>query len=121
MGYAGWHGVCDPSGVLVAISYEPIEGTLCCRLRSGEIYLYLNVPEDKYQILLRAKFAGAYWRRKIKDYYECIPPNGIPLPIKFDDSAMKAHQAKLARQRLEAATRPEWDLFGNPLPRARRS
>ena len=79
MGFRGWHGVTDKSNNLLAVSYEPIEGTLACRFKSRqEPYLYQNVPENVYQILLRSPYAGSYFRKYVKDKYallgEKLPP-----------------------------------------------
>jgi hypothetical protein len=94
-----------------------MEGTLACRFKStADAYIYLEVPEAKYQSLIRSKFAGSYFRKQIKDKYTCIAPNGIPLPAKMDDSPIKAKQAKQAKKRLEAVKSPTLDLFGMVLP-----
>ena len=88
MGFRGWHGVTDHLHILLAVSYEPIEGTLACRFSTGEPVIFSNVPEEKYQILLRHKFAGSYFRKHIRAKYAVLgsPPPDYqptePLPAK---------------------------------------
>jgi len=76
MGYRGWHGVTDHLHILIAISYEPIDGTLGCKFCTGEPVIFVNVPETVYQSLLRNKYAGSYFRRHIKPKYAVM---GEPL------------------------------------------
>lgn len=58
-----------------------MEGTLACRFKSREQpYLYANVPENAYQILLRSPYAGSYFRKQIRDKYPLI---GEKLPAPY--------------------------------------
>ena len=71
--FRGWHGVTDKSNSLLAVSYEPIEGSLGCRFKSREKpYIFANVPEQIYQILLKSPYAGSYFRKYVKDKYTLI-------------------------------------------------
>jgi hypothetical protein len=101
---------------MLAVCYEPVEGSLACRFRSG-IYVFQGVPENQYQILIKSPFAGSYFRKTIKDKYPCINPQGNPIPAKLDDSAVKAKQKRQAKKRLAAVPSPQWDLFGMELPK----
>jgi KTSC domain-containing protein len=113
MGYRGWHGVQDHIHSLIAISYEPIDGTLACQFKSGEPYLYTNVPENIYQILLRSPFAGAYFRKHVKDRYPCLNQR----PAEFKESEVPAEKlARMAEQRLQAMPEATMDLFGLVTP-----
>jgi hypothetical protein len=109
--YSGWRGVTDPSHSLICVSYEPIQGSLACRFKTG-VYVFEGVPENKYQILLKSPFAGSYFHKQIKDKYPCYNPQGILIPAKLDDSAVKAKQAKQAKKRLEAVPELTMNLFG---------
>lgn len=114
--HRGWRGVTDPSYSLLAVCFEPVEGTLACRFRSG-VYVFLGVPEAQYQILIKSPFAGAHFRKTIKDKYPCINPQGNPIPAKLDNSAVKEKQKKQAKKRLAAVPIPQLDLFGMELPK----
>lgn len=72
MTYRGWHGVTDAKHILIAVSYEPTEGTLACKMCSGEPVIHLNVPEAVYQSLLRNKFAGSYYRKHVRPKYPVL-------------------------------------------------
>ena len=112
MGYAGWHGISDHLHMLLAVSYEPVDGSLACRFNTTpQPVVYLKVEEHRYNCLLRSKFAGSYFRNHIRGKYECIS-DGRLIPAKLDDAPVKAKQAKQAKKRLEAVTSPERDLFG---------
>ena len=112
MGYAGWHGISDHLHILLAVSYEPVDGSLACRFNTTEEpVVYLKVEEHRYNCLLRSKFAGSYFRKHIRGKYECIS-DGRLIPAKLDDAPVKAKQAKQAKKRLEAVASPERDLFG---------
>ena len=107
MGYAGWHGISDHLHMLLAVSYEPVEGSLACRFNTTEEpVVYLKVEEHRYNCLLRSKFAGSYFRKHIRGKYECIS-DGRLIPAKLDDAPVKAKQAKQAKKRLEAVASPE--------------
>ncbi len=106
MGYAGWHGVTDKSGCLLCISYEPIEGTLACRFKSRpDPYIYLNVPENIYQVLLRSPFAGSYFRKNVRDKY---PMMGEDVPSPYQP------KEKPSAKNLKPVQypNPQRDLFG---------
>jgi hypothetical protein len=116
--YSGWRGVQDPSYSLLAASYEPVEGHLAIRFKSG-IYVFEGVPEHKYTCLIRSIYAGAYFRTQIKDKYPCIDPLGNLLPAKVDNSPVKRKQAKQAKQakaRLDAVPSMTMNLFGEVEP-----
>jgi hypothetical protein len=125
--FSGWRGVTDPSGSLVCVSYEPIEGTLACRFKSlAEAYIYEGVPEAKYQVLISSPYAGTYFRKQIKDKYPCVRPDGIRIPAKmyYPDAPKKKLEA-LSRKRLEEVPVQDWGLFGPihsvPKPTGKRS
>ena len=106
MGYAGWKGVTDHLHILVAVSYEPVEGHLSCRFNSGEPLIHSGVPERLYQILLHSPFAGSYYRKHIRGNYPC-PFATNPPPYKPTQSIEK----KLPPL---PETKPiELDLFGS--------
>lgn len=108
MGYSGWHAICDEKHMLLSVSYEPVEGSLFCRMWSGDTWRFCAVPENKYLILLRSKFAGSYFRKFIMRSYRCEDMNGIPMAFK----ASKPPEKKL--QKVDYPN-PERGLFG-PMP-----
>ncbi len=111
--YRGWHGVTDNKHILIAVSYEPVEGTLACRFVAGEPVIHLNVPENLYQILLRSSYAGSYYRKQIANKFPLLNP---PEKKRFQSDdlrrAEEAKQAILGKKRLAESERPETNLFG---------
>jgi hypothetical protein len=109
MGYAGWHGVTDKSNQLLAICYEPIEGTLGCRFKSRqEPYLFTNVPENVYQVMLRTPYAGSYFRKHVKGKYPMIGEN-LPAPYQPTEKPTPKDIPVIV------VPNPERDLFGQPI------
>lgn len=102
MGYRGWHGVTDPKHILLAVCYEPIDGTLACRFNTGDPVMHINVPEVKYQILLKSPFAGSYYRKHIKPKYPYLPGTEPKRGVKVAENveAIQAKREKLNLQRL---------------------
>jgi KTSC domain len=105
MGFRGWHGVTDPQHVLIAVSYEPVEGTLACKMVSGEPVIHSGVPEAQYQILLKSPFAGSHYRRFIRPKYPVLNPK----PAKFKAGPLP--EKKLPKVEYPS---PQRDLFGTP-------
>ena len=117
MGYAGWKGVTDHLHILIAVSYEPVEGTLACRMNTGEPIIHVGVPERMYQILLHSPFAGSYYRKNIRTRYPC-PYADNPPPYKPKENGPSVKRMLLGRKRLEAVTEAkpiQTDLFGEIL------
>lgn len=54
----------EPSVFLVA-AYDEGKQDLYLRFRSGEVYRYFDVPEQKYQEFLAADSKGGYFRENI--------------------------------------------------------
>ena len=103
--YGGWHPVCDHRHSLIAVSYEPVEGTLCCKFHSTEQpYLYAGVPENIFHILLRSKYAGAYLRKHVIGRYRCL--NEKPKPYEPKEKIVKRLPER------EVSMSPQMDLFG---------
>ena len=103
MGYAGWHGIQDHLHQLIAVSYEPIEGHLCCRFHStDEVYIYVGVPEAKYQTLLKSPYAGSYFRKFIKGVHRCL--NEVPPEYKPTGDGPQKKATALAKKRLAEVT-----------------
>ena len=106
--YSGWRGVTDKSNNLLAISYEPIEGTLACRFKSRqEPYLYANVPESIYQILLRSPYAGSYFHKHVKGKYALVGEN-LPPPFKVTPPDKKLPPM---REKPTGTPEPQMSLF----------
>lgn len=115
MGYSGWHGVTDHLHILIAVSYEPVSGDLACRFNSGADWIYYEVPEQKYQILIRSPYAGSYFRKHIKEKFRCeclspAPKSMVPL-----SDAPEKKLAAMAAKRLSETPQMEHTLFG-PVP-----
>lgn len=101
MGYAGWHAVTDPSGMLLAVSFEPTEGTLVCRFSGGQIVIHLAVTERIYSILIRSPYAGTYYRKYVQSHFQIAEV--VPADHQPSDAAKGAIRAKnklLSDQRL---------------------
>ncbi|MEO6290556.1 MAG: KTSC domain-containing protein [Ginsengibacter sp.] len=58
-----------PSSVLSTISYRRATASLTITFVSGTVYIYRNVPEEKYVGLLASKSKGKYFNRYIKEIY----------------------------------------------------
>ncbi len=102
--YGGWHGITDHLHILVAVSYAPLEGgMLSCRMCSGPPVTHIGVPEEKFHILLRSKFAGSYYRKHIRNQFPIIGQE-IPEPYQGDETAA---ENKLERLAIKAADRPK--------------
>ena len=115
IGYSGWHSVCDHKHLLIAVCYEPVDGTLSCRFNSGTVVLHFGVPENLYQILLRSKFGGAYYRKHIMRKYRCENADGTVPKFQSASRAPQEKLAALAKKRLESVPEMEATLFG-PMP-----
>jgi len=105
--YSGWRGVTDHLHILIAVSYEPIEGWLSCRMNTGEPIIFAGIPERKYQILIHSPYAGSYFRKHIRGSYPC--------PF---ESELSPYQPKeqpspknLTRPEIPKATVPQMNLF----------
>lgn len=109
--YGGWHGVSDHLHILLAVSYEPIEGTLACRFSTGEPLLYANVPENMFQILIRSKFAGAYFRKHIGRKFVCLNPPPPKAELTELKSSVQKKAKILERKRAERVQTMEPSLF----------
>ncbi|HKH46838.1 MAG TPA: KTSC domain-containing protein [Thermoanaerobaculia bacterium] len=57
------------SSAIASVGYDPKRGTLEVEFRSGNVYRYLNVPEEVYQDLLQAKSKGRYFGSSIRGQY----------------------------------------------------
>ena len=57
------------SSDLAEVGYDPFEGILEIKFRSGATYVYFNVPVHVYEGLLRAGSKRSYFHRNIKDRY----------------------------------------------------
>ncbi len=105
--YDGWHGVTDHLFILMAVSFEPVDGLLCCKFRTGEPVVFAGVPEAVYQSLLRNKFAGSYFRKHIRGKYPC-PFESELSPYQPKE---KLPEKKLIRPEIPKATKPQMDLW----------
>ena len=115
--HRGWRGVTDPKHVLIAVSFEPVEGSLACRMCNGEDRIHLAVPERLYRILLRSPYAGAYYRKYIARQFLLLnPPEAKPFRSAELYAAIAAKGKILRRKRLVAAEHPETNLFGEAIP-----
>ena len=57
------------STLLASALYDPLRRHLEIALRSGERYLYFQVPPHCYQQLLNADSKGAYFNRHIRNHF----------------------------------------------------
>ena len=116
MGYAGWHAVTDPSGMLLAVSFDPTGEMLVCRFKGGQMVIHLAVTERIYGILIRSPYAGTYYRKYVQSCYQIAQV--VPAPHRESKDAKAAIQAKskrLADKRLAAVKTvypAQTNLFG---------
>jgi hypothetical protein len=59
------------SEMLEAVGYDEAKQVLEVIFRSGELYLYHDVPKEAYEGLLAAKSKGRYMHSHIIDQYRC--------------------------------------------------
>jgi hypothetical protein len=112
--YSGWRGVTDHLHILLAVSFEPVEGSLACRFNTGEPLIHVGVPEAKYQTLIHSPFAGSYYRKFIRSKYPC-PYNDVAPKYKPEGDGPARKREKQAKERLAAVgeAKPiELTLFG---------
>lgn len=57
------------SSTLAAVGYESAVRILHLEFCSGELYRYLDVPEELYEGLLRASSKGQYFNERIRDRF----------------------------------------------------
>lgn len=56
-----------------AVGYSDNDQIFYCKfLNSGDEYIYLDVPSEKYQELLNAHSKGGYYNQQIKPNYTCL-------------------------------------------------
>lgn len=58
-----------PSTTLASVRYDPDRRRLELIFRSGERYLFLQVPPHCYQQLINAESKGAYFNRHIRNRF----------------------------------------------------
>lgn len=56
--------------MMVSIGYDPAPRILEIEFRSGEVYQYLDVPQDVYHALHAAPSKGRYFHAAIDDAYD---------------------------------------------------
>ncbi len=57
------------SSNLRSVGYDVSELTLEIEFYSGSVYQYFNVPQERYESLMRAGSKGSYFAAYIKDVY----------------------------------------------------
>lgn len=57
------------SSNLRAVGYDVADSILEIEFHSGSVYQYFNVPQQKYESLMRASSKGSYFAAHIKDIY----------------------------------------------------
>jgi hypothetical protein len=65
------------STTLASVVYDSVSRRLEIEFRSGERYLYFQVPPRCHQQLLAAQSKGAYFNRSIRN---CFPYQHLSLP-----------------------------------------
>jgi hypothetical protein len=71
------------STLLASAFYHPLQRRLEIEFRSGERYLYFQVPPICYQQLLRADSKGAYFNRCIRNRfpYQHLSQSSAPVVL----------------------------------------
>jgi KTSC domain len=106
-----WYGVCDNKHMLLTVCYG--NGILCVRFNTGTSGFHMGVPERIYEILLRSKFAGSYYRKYVRDVYPYTSLEAPAVPMPFNpDPAGKLE--RMTQKRIEKAVKEDesWGLFG---------
>jgi hypothetical protein len=57
------------SKLLASSAYDAGKGVFCLRFRSGDVYRYLEFPEERYQQLLDAESRGRYFLSHIRNQF----------------------------------------------------
>jgi hypothetical protein len=57
------------SATLASVLYHPLQRRLEVEFRSGQRYLYFQVPPQSYQSLLQADSKGSYFNRNIRNRF----------------------------------------------------
>jgi KTSC domain len=68
---------------LASVEYDPALRHLQIQFRSGERYLFFQVPPPCYQHLLQADSKGAYFNRYIRNCfpYQCLSHPAAPIVL----------------------------------------
>jgi len=107
--HRGWHGVTDRNHVLLACSYEPVEGTLALRFNTG-ILMYFGVPENVYELLIKTPFALKEYNRRVRNLYRGVDANGTPMPFNPDGPLPKKKQHPV-QEIPNGTAEPQMSLF----------
>lgn len=69
------------STTLASAAYDPAFRRLEIHFRSGERYLYFQVPPHTYQQLIHAESKGAWFNRHIRNHfpYQHLSPSSAPV------------------------------------------
>jgi hypothetical protein len=109
MGYRGWHGVTDRNHVLLACSYEPVEGTLALRFNTG-ILMYFGVPENIYELLIKTPFALKEYNSRVRGLFPGVDVNGTPMPCN-PDGPLPKKKLKRVQEVPDGDAKPQMSLF----------
>ncbi len=111
MNKGGWHGVCDNKHMLLAVSYG--NEILSVRFNTGTSGFHVGVPKRIYEILLRSKFAGSYYRKYVRDVYPYTSLETPAVPMPFNpDPAGKMERRRQTRINKAVKEAESWGLFG---------
>ena len=107
--HRGWRGVTDKLNILIAVSYEPTEGHLCCRFNHGEDLIHVGVPEKCYRAIVNSLFGGSYYRKFVRNQYPC-PYAEHPPPYKPKEKP-NAKNLPPVKERPDGETPAQASLF----------
>jgi hypothetical protein len=62
------------SSVIRFLRYDPRERALQITFTSGKTYIYLDVPPEIHEGLLKADSQGEFFNEEIRDQYSFVPP-----------------------------------------------
>lgn len=82
------------SASIAALAYDQQSSVLQLEYISGRVYRYLDVPEQVFAWLLKARSKGGFVNRMIRDRYEYTEV--IPRSADADADLMEALQASLS-------------------------
>jgi hypothetical protein len=123
MGYRGWHAVTDPKGVIIAVTFCPVEdgkGFLAVLFVGGSTACHEGVPLAKYKAIIKVPYALHYYHQQIKNLYLRVGDVVVP-PFQMTENGARMKESQQAKERLDAvpglarSAISELNLFGEEI------
>lgn len=106
------------SSNLVSVGFEKnpygfapneVKGTLEVEFKNGDVYDYLDVPQERYQALLNAASVGSYFATYIKPAFRCLKISKEAAEQAVSVGAIKAEPATITGRKDNYEPSPEYD------------